>query len=296
MHHDIVVRIFAASRIAKQCIFSPPVCYSWNIPDSSLNLDFGDIYLQVSSDDSYSWIGLGTGDSMAESNMFIIYTDGKGNLTLSPRTSIGYFEPSFNSSIQATLLEGSGVLSNSWTANIKCGNCRISQTSWIFAALQGDSIDETDRSTNLKQHNPDGHASTTFNLLEAVGGENSNPFLNQSSSQSSTASSTATSAPSSTTSSTPASTSSSLSQTSEICVGLFFSWRKKQKARNSATGQTGKEWGKSELDGRAVPRVELLGERDAIEVPATPIAPVELLADTHYETKKHSKSAAVSPR
>ena len=64
---------------------------------------------------------MGTGTSMSGSNMFIIYTAGNGqNITLSPRKSSGRSMPQSDSSIQAELLDGSGVSGSNMVANIKC--------------------------------------------------------------------------------------------------------------------------------------------------------------------------------
>ncbi len=52
-----------------------------------------------------------------------MYTDGKGNVTLSARDGgSGHVEPTADSTIQAgiTLLEGSGVVNGKMIANVKC--------------------------------------------------------------------------------------------------------------------------------------------------------------------------------
>jgi hypothetical protein len=58
---------------------------------------------------------------MAGSTMFIIYTSGSGNnVTLSTRVGKGHSPPSVSQDIQATLLDGSGVVDGKMVANIKC--------------------------------------------------------------------------------------------------------------------------------------------------------------------------------
>ena len=58
---------------------------------------------------------------MSGSNIFVIYANSAGNnVTLSPRAGKGQFEPEFDSSIQATLLSGSGISNGVMTANVKC--------------------------------------------------------------------------------------------------------------------------------------------------------------------------------
>lgn len=54
-----------------------------------------------------------------------------------------------------------------------------------------------------------------------------------------------------------------------------------------------------EIDGRPVPLVELMGERDAIELSTKPMAPIEMPADTNYRTRQaeeQPESAAISLR
>lgn len=46
---------------------------------------------------------------MAGANIFVIYEDGRGNVTLSPRQGEGHFEPEADKTANVTLLEGSGV-------------------------------------------------------------------------------------------------------------------------------------------------------------------------------------------
>jgi len=57
---------------------------------------------------------------MAGSNIFVVYTSGDGNVTLSPRLASGYTQPDYNGDAQVTLLEGSGVSNGKMIANVKC--------------------------------------------------------------------------------------------------------------------------------------------------------------------------------
>ena len=75
----------------------------------------------MSGSDSKAWIALGQGSGMAGSNIFVVYLDSSGtNVTLSPRSGEGHFEPDFNGNAKATLLSGSGVSGGFLTANVKC--------------------------------------------------------------------------------------------------------------------------------------------------------------------------------
>jgi hypothetical protein len=123
---------------------------------------------------------------MVGANIFMVYTAGDGNVTLSPRSSIGHTQPTFNSAAKVSLLEGSGVLSDgSMVANVRCDSCLSwnggsmsptdSNSAWIWSYRTGDPIDSPDTSANLLQHVTMGGA--TFNLPTGTGGSSSNPFV-----------------------------------------------------------------------------------------------------------------------
>lgn len=57
--------------------------------------------------------------------MFIVYTDGSGNVTLSPRLGTGHTMPQFNSDAQVSLLEGSGVSNGKMVANVRCKHAEM---------------------------------------------------------------------------------------------------------------------------------------------------------------------------
>jgi hypothetical protein len=57
---------------------------------------------------------------MSGSQIFVVYTSGDGNVTLSPRLGAGHRLPEFNSDAKVTLLEGSGVSNGKMVANVKC--------------------------------------------------------------------------------------------------------------------------------------------------------------------------------
>jgi hypothetical protein len=96
------------------------VCYKLNIPESTASSGSGDIFFQLSAPSSYEWVALGQGTSMSGSQIFVVYTSGDGNVTISPRLGVGEREPNFNSNAQVTLLEGSGVSNGKMVANVKC--------------------------------------------------------------------------------------------------------------------------------------------------------------------------------
>ena len=123
---------------------------------------------------------------MSGANMFIIYSSGADNVTVSPRLGKGEFEPEFNSDAQVTVLEGSGISSKGvLTANIRCDSCirwdgnTMSPTSgtsdWIWSIKAGSAIDSTETSVNLNQH--DDRGSFRFDLNAATSEDSDNPFL-----------------------------------------------------------------------------------------------------------------------
>lgn len=122
---------------------------------------------------------------MSGSNIFMMYSNGKGNVTISPRLGQGNFEPTYTSSTQITVLEGTkSSPDGSMTANIRCDNClswsggsmsTSGTSSWIWASRSGGSVDSTDMSASLPLH--DSRASFTIDLSQATGGSSSNPFL-----------------------------------------------------------------------------------------------------------------------
>lgn len=162
------------------------VCYKLNIPQETAqnggNGNGGNVYLSLSAPTTYSWVGLGMGSSMTNANMFIMYTDGNGNVTLSPRFSRGESMPQYVDNLDVELLSGSGVANGVMTANFRCGNCSRSGTTnfgaqsgrWIHARKSGAAMDTTDAQARFSQHDDQG--GFTWQYTNAVGGSSSNPF------------------------------------------------------------------------------------------------------------------------
>lgn len=161
------------------------ICYRVAVPQSSASSGKGNIYYQIRAPTSYSWVALGQGSSMAGSSIFVVYADGKGNVTVSPRAGEGHVMPQEDSSVQVKLLAGSGVHRNIMTANFMCANCQswsggdmsLSSTTanYIGAWLDGSALDSTDASTAISQH-----TDTTeweFDLTKAVISEDANPYV-----------------------------------------------------------------------------------------------------------------------
>lgn len=131
---------------------------------------------------------------MSGSNMFVMYQDGKGNVTISPRAGTFHTPPSQDTSSNAaklTLLAGSGVSGNTMTANVMCSNCeswgtsgKLSVTStsapWIGAWHAGSSLATTNKNVGLTVH--DNTAQYQLDMTKATISSDSNPFVSTSSS------------------------------------------------------------------------------------------------------------------
>lgn len=189
------------------------VCYAVGVPSATASSTTGNLYIQLSAPTTYSWVGLGVGGSqMAGTNMFIMYADGTGNVTVSSRQGKGNVAPTYSASTASDLqlLAGSGVSNGTMVANILCTDCKawsggsLSTTStssaWIAAWKAGAALDSTSQSEAISYH--DSHASFTIDLTQATLAEDTNPFT---STAAATTSSTGSSATAGVTQAAPAS-------------------------------------------------------------------------------------------
>ena len=136
---------------------------------------------------------------MAGAIIFVMYTDGNGNVTLSARDGgQGHVMPLFSSTYQdeTTLLAGSGVSDGVMTANFAYSvsssvlSVTSSSTNWISAWRTGDSLDSTSTSLTIAQHDIGSsatYAQFSLDLTEATTSSDSNPFVSTSSASNSTA-------------------------------------------------------------------------------------------------------------
>jgi len=193
--------------------FAPGPSYSVGIPSSSTlsSTSTGPLYFQLSAPTTYQWVGFGIGTQMAGATIFVMYTDGNGNVTVSARDgNQGHVQPTQDAALQAgvTLLEGSGVMGGNMVANVRCTTCKLDSSSttaaspFIAAWSMGSPYNSPSVTTNIQQHSPANNRQFTFDLSQAVLQSDSNPFIvaaTNTSSPSGTASSSGAS-------STPAST------------------------------------------------------------------------------------------
>lgn len=156
------------------------ITYSVSVPDTTASSGSGDIYIQISGPSSNSWIGFGQGSSMSGSKMFIIYANAAGtNVTLSPRKASGHSQPTFDSSAQVTLLEGSSISGGVMTANIKCSDCTgltSASSSWVYGALSGSALSSDSQSASISQHSSI-YGTMTLDMTKAKNSANTNPFV-----------------------------------------------------------------------------------------------------------------------
>lgn len=122
---------------------------------------------------------------MSNANVFVMYADGNGNVTLSPRHARGEVMPQYDSAIDAQLLSGSGVSNGVMTANVRCRNCQswqnngrmdftASSAGFIHARSKGQAIDSTDPQSPINIH--DTHGEFNWPFATAKGGASVNPF------------------------------------------------------------------------------------------------------------------------
>ncbi|KIN06466.1 hypothetical protein OIDMADRAFT_91947, partial [Oidiodendron maius Zn] len=111
------------------CSPNNALAFALNLPDDGST----DLYFSLSAWSNISWAAVGMGnDQMFNALIFMIYTDASGNnITLSPRLSYSYVEPSYSSDINVTLLPGTGISGGRMLANAVCHGCRSWNGGWI---------------------------------------------------------------------------------------------------------------------------------------------------------------------
>ncbi|PNP61021.1 hypothetical protein FNYG_14254 [Fusarium nygamai] len=175
--------LFAGSSSASPTSYcngkSNKICYTWAVPSSTASSSSGNLFIRIQAPVEYQWIGLGTGDKMSCSTMFLIYQDGTGNVTLSTRMGRGHEMPEHSRMRSVRLIEGSDVVNKTMVANIHSGDLGNmhfkGSNQWISAWKTGSSLHTTDIDADIEEH--DGHNSFSVDFSEAVVNYNSNPFI-----------------------------------------------------------------------------------------------------------------------
>jgi hypothetical protein len=142
------------------------ICYSAVVPEATAQSGDGPVWFQIYAPTKFSWVALGTGNTMADTNMFIMYQDGEGNVTLSNRQATGHSPPTVvRNGSNMTLLAGSGVKDGVMIANFRCDNCTTWKqdgqldftandegTPMVGAWSEGDALNSTDVSERIGKH------------------------------------------------------------------------------------------------------------------------------------------------
>lgn len=139
------------------------------------------IFISVSFHPRYQWVAIGIGSQMRGSTIFVIYTDGRGNVTVSPRDGRGNYQPLFNSSSTVTILDGSSANAQLVKANFKYAapadkfELRSRKAAFIGSWKEGEPFSTMDEQVVLSYH--DGRAQFMLNVEGADVGNSSNPFI-----------------------------------------------------------------------------------------------------------------------
>ncbi|KAJ6786302.1 hypothetical protein PWT90_09266 [Aphanocladium album] len=171
------IGVLAAS--APHCVGDKSdICFSWGVPEAAIQSGTGNVYFQIRAPKSYEWTALGIGNQMRGAEIFLMYQDGAGNVTLSTRSGVGHVMPQYTQRSEVELLAGSGVVGDEMVANVRCGDCQKadlkSSSGWISAWKVGDPINSKDLSANIPYH--DDHSIFQIDLSKASVSSDSNPF------------------------------------------------------------------------------------------------------------------------
>ena len=168
-----------------------------NVDSTSSNLTFAlsipanssDFVFTLMGPASRSWVAIGTGLEMAGSMMFVAYSNANGqsknsgflwqatlsltydaDVTLSPRIAPSHNEPQYSSTIDVTLLPGTGITNGTFVVNAHCRNCKtwnggsldFSSTNqpWIYGVGPGgqsQSLKSDSTSATISQHSTFGN-------------------------------------------------------------------------------------------------------------------------------------------
>jgi hypothetical protein len=115
---------------------------------------------------------------MRGAEIFLMYQDGDGNVTLSTREGEGHRMPTFSERSGVELIEGSGVRDSRMVANVRCSDCGSldleGENSWIAAWSSGDPLDSTDVREPISYH--DGRNVFSVDFAQAGISSSADPF------------------------------------------------------------------------------------------------------------------------
>ncbi|KJK67115.1 protein of unknown function DUF2427 [Aspergillus parasiticus SU-1] len=198
-----VLGLFCTALSQRPVAFSPfdhdGVFFSVAIPTITASSGFGPNFFQIKAPSTLQWVGLDQGSQIAKANMFILYSASSSNVTLSPRSGKGHFQPVPNLDCRVSLLGGSGIQDGMMTANVLCENCndwqggsmdpKSSSTQWIYAYKEGSPLNSDNVTEFILKHDGQGGASADLSHTKTA---STNPFstYNPSTDSSDTTSST----------------------------------------------------------------------------------------------------------
>ncbi|KAG6021495.1 hypothetical protein E4U40_005257 [Claviceps sp. LM458 group G5] len=161
------------------CSVDKEVCFQWAVPEAAAASGTGNVYFQLRAPTSYAWIAVAIGPQMVGSDMFVVYDNGNGNVTLSTRPGLKHGMPEYKAHPGVTLLAGSGIVDGQMVANVRCSSCSTlslkSINSWSSAWKKGASLASMNQAARIPYH--DGHDSFSVDFSKAAVSSDSNPFV-----------------------------------------------------------------------------------------------------------------------
>lgn len=115
---------------------------------------------------------------MRGADIFLMYADGNGNVTLSTRSGVNHAMPKSSPRRDVTLLAGSGIIDGQMIANVRCHHCpgldAKGSSDWISAWKQGEPIGSSHADASIDY--PDDHAVFQVDFAKAKIATDANPF------------------------------------------------------------------------------------------------------------------------
>ncbi|KAG5942080.1 hypothetical protein E4U59_001363 [Claviceps monticola] len=161
------------------CSVDKEVCFQWAVPEVAAASGTGNVYFQLRAPTSYAWIAVAIGPQMVGSDMFVVYDNGNGNVTLSTRPGLKHAMPEYKAHPGVALLAGSGIVDGQMVANVRCSSCSTlslkSTNSWSSAWKKGASLASTNVAARIPYH--DAHDSFSVDFSKAAVSSDRNPFV-----------------------------------------------------------------------------------------------------------------------
>lgn len=115
---------------------------------------------------------------MSGADIFLLYQDGDGNVTLSTRQAKGHKMPEWSEVSGVDLIEGSGVTNGRMVANVRCADCGSldlkGDNDWIAAWKAGEPIDSSNPRAPIEYH--DSRVMFSVDFSQASISSDANPF------------------------------------------------------------------------------------------------------------------------